>query len=597
MKEIVPFVIFLLLSITARSQTLADRYDSHFLKRDGCTWEWESRCLRCEFLFDTIPNPSEPRVLKISYKVMGYFLRNMYTMLARQIQLPFGEYKKLSLSLIYKSQSVKGFRMNVTGIDSDESILYSRIFDITGSDRWETFSSQLPGKNVRAIKVQIFYDGTNDKDQALWLQSISVKLDGKDINNMAAAYQPPVDSARLTPSRIVPLSPVDNFQMVDRVTDIMEAKVIGLGENTHGSRSIRAAGIQFVKNMVSNHNCKLILLEHPSGIGLMEDLFVQGLVPLDWPELDGYLKMGSGDYLQKREFLIWLRQYNLNATAKVHVCGIDDSGPLITNYLMEYYRALLGPTKSKPFIKLLFKDDYNELFKLSENDSDMKMLIGDQAFAWHQYLLFNKYRDPRAGPPMMRDSSMYLRYLFLDSVFTGANEKIAVMAHAVHLKRIPEINFNGYSEVLGSLLSKHLGKNYFAIGFLFGNGYFTQDSCSITVETNIVIDSLRNVPPNSFEYAAQQTGLDYFYYPSAFINRFIESMAIILRFGRGESPFVFSSLKRRFDGYVFSRRSESPKHYAEKPSITTPQFLFERRDTFYVLINRNDSIPVKIKMW
>lgn len=588
MRKIVLLIFFSAQTLIVNSQILTDRYDSHFRETNNCNWGWLTWSMGGEFAKDTITKWNELPASKLSYNATkGGF--GLFANFTKRIQLPLGEYKDLSVSLVYKRPYGKKLSLEVSSIDGLENVLNNQRTQIEISSDWQTATVRVNAKGVKAAMVRISYEGGSNTDQPLWLSGITIRLDGKDINTMGAAYTPPMGRAALVPSHIIPLLSGNNFYIQDGVMDISNAKIIGLGENTHGSKSLRAARFQFVKKFVTDYSCKLIVVEAPVAVGLLMERYIQGQAPAEWPELEEYLKFGFGDYRQEKAFLTWLRQYNVSASRKVHIYGIDHSGPISGPALMEFYYTLLGASQSIPYLKLLSYERIQDVCELSKRDTILKSSLGEKIFDALQCLLKGQGNGGLNESRLNRDQIMYTRLLLLDSIFTKPGDKTIVLAHSEHLKKIEENGFNGKNEVLGSLLSKRFGNGYHSIGFCFGSGTFLQDSCSMQLEQGYVVDSIRYFPPDSFEYAARQTGVDYFYYASSFLSPFIESIANITRFSRGANPFMFAALKRRFDGYVFIGKSIPSEYFENKPAVNKLKFLTDQRSKFIRIVYDSTS--------
>lgn len=140
-----------------------------------------------------------------------------------------------------------------------------------------------------------------------------------------------------------------------------------------------------------------------------------------------------------------------------------------------------------------------------------------------------------------------------------------------------------YQPVLGSILYNKYKRRYCAIDFNFGSGTFSQDSCS--TNTYVTKDILRNIPKNSFEYAALKTGYSSFYYPAKYINSTINSKAYITRNSQSKDHFKFSDLKRRFDGYVFIRDGNAFPNAEKQPLKYSLKMETRKRKQYEALLN------------
>lgn len=553
--------LFLLFSLDGEAQKIKDYYDLEFKDFNECNWDWLSNKNNCIIYRDKFESGrTRNNVLCLKSDTRSARDLNMGFLLGKSITLPPIKHRSSTISLDIRNNTDSIVSFAVLGIDDEENIVFNKKIRIKKQPSWKKTIITCPSEKVKAIKIYIEYKGNADKGQSIYLKNLDIRLDKKSILAMD------IDSfnnsnIELNPARITPLDLTDSTHLLNNIKEINGKKIIGLGESAHGSETIADAQFLFLRNLVVQYNCKLILLEIHLDLAMIYDLYVQGLISESSETVRAYLMLGV-DRAPTMSFLKWLRKYNAETKRKVHVLGIDNSSigarPIP---LMDYHFELLGKEKAYPYLQKLWKNEIGDVEKISENDTNIKMILGTENYAYYRYMLSSMFRETKKLSRediyqryLTRDSSMALRVAFLDSLFTKPQEKIAILAHVNHLQKINELTDQQYTR-LGKVLKDKYSTNYYALDFTFGSGKFNQDSCSLTVR--LIEDSLKVIPKNSFEYAALKTNQKFFFYPSKYLDNNINSSLNIGRLSQNKNHFEFANLKKRFDGYVFLNKSKA----------------------------------------
>ena len=99
------------------------------------------------------------------------------------------------------------------------------------------------------------------------------------------------------------------------------ARVIGLGEATHGSREFNDFRLAAIQRLVARHGYRLVALEDSGSRWRALEPYVQG----DSAEPAGPLEWGWIGRRGRRSLLEWVRRWNLDHPAdRVRVIGVDD---------------------------------------------------------------------------------------------------------------------------------------------------------------------------------------------------------------------------------------------------------------------------------
>ncbi|MFJ4906860.1 erythromycin esterase family protein [Streptomyces sp. NPDC093249] len=287
------------------------------------------------------------------------------------------------------------------------------------------------------------------------------------------------------------------------------AKVVGLGEATHGSHEFFAMKERVFRHLVEEKGFRAFSLEFSWGAGL---------------RIDEYLQTGKGDARQiaeetlanspwdREEFvhlIQWMRDHNRrNPTRTVHFVGNDLSGPAmtedlfgrITGYVQRHHPAL-APRVDRLYAGLRPVDDVFEYLKkpLAE-----RQLFADRAREVHDLISAAGGRDrkahelavqnarsvadttrfltadpsnPAAMPEFqrLRDEAMARNVLWWQK---RTGHKILVSAHNDHLGLIAG-TATMYPKTQGSFLRDAMGRNYLPIAMTFDRGSFLSKDTAI----------------------------------------------------------------------------------------------------------------------
>ncbi len=582
MTKTILLSILLIRGCLITAQTFSENYDLNFQDVNNCSWDWLKQKTSCRFYLDSPAETVGFAPLIIEYDP-GYTKGDMIFYLKKSIDISFVNFKRIEIRLIAKNNSDSAVTFTVLGKNQEENPTFNTSNLLGNTSGWDTLSVSATSQTTKAINIYIEFKGNKNPEQLIGLKEIEIKMDGKPIEvwlnkNKTNANE----TGTLNPDYIVDLTKNPDLEKLNDIVVLNHKKIIGLGENTHGSKSICIARYQMLKSLITFYNCKLILAEIHFDLAMLIDLYVQGIITDENGIIEGYLRLNN-DYEPRKEFLVWLRKYNSTNKDKVHFLGVDKSGTGELNLaLVDYHIELLGKDKAKPYLKLIEKNNFIGLSDLADRDNLIQNFIDVKSFYYYKKALSTGFSKDMADRFAARDNFMFQWVLFLDSLFTQPDEKIAILAHSGHLQKTKNEDKTVYFDVLGSLLNEKYKSGYWSVNFCFGSGTFSQDSCHTF--TPVVIDSLKTIPFNSFENAALKTGNDYFYYPSAYLDSRLTSTAYITRGGRGKNQFSFSTLTNKFDGYIFIRKSEHFDNLEKWPFYYSLKFFEQKRKQYYQII-------------
>lgn len=581
--------LVLIFSLKVHGQTFNEKYDLNFKQFDNCAWDWSKVQNRCNL--NLLEDSNNSRFLSISVlRKINQFNDTiaMKFLLTKHIVLPatLQKEKNLSVSVHYKGDSKKSIKLSLIGIGDNENINFHYSNQSRVSGDWKKLTVYGSLKESKAINIYIEYSGNRDTNQFVDLKNVQVKVGKQLLNDMkTVAEDNIIIQPALNENNIIPLKIENDRIFWKQIPQLQDAKIIGLGEITHGSETLRNLRLFFLKSLILDHNCKLILTEGDFQVFMLFDLYIQSLIPISSRDrIKEILDLGFGNNTFIT-FLDWLRTYNDKNIKKVHLVGIDNNANFnnISIPLMDFHYNLLGEDKAKNYIKLLYSNQLDSVKILANNDESLKIAMGEKYFKYYNYVLseprFKNWQDLS----LSRDSNMFRRTLYLDSLFTTEDEKIAILAHSGHLQKIPLVN-EVSEKVLGNFLNKTFKQKYYAINFTAGSGTFIQDSCDYF--KNFCIDFIRNIPEDSFEYQAASLHKKLFLYPmDKLCNNSIKTSLHIYRNSLGKDLFKFTNLPKRYDSIIFVDSSIAiPLGFYQQ--LDADSHYFKKRTMYYNLIKK-----------
>jgi erythromycin esterase len=296
---------------------------------------------------------------------------------------------------------------------------------------------------------------------------------------------------------------IEQFGFLDSI--LRNAKILSLGENTHGSHEFFTSKFQIIKYCITNLNYSTIGIESDyAGTQIANDYIQKGI---GTPENAVY-NMGISAWMTKemREILEWLKQTNTSKTDqnKISIYGFDMQFPKPTlsklklellqlNYSSVSDLDTLLNSKSLMQINKEYLDkltyEIREFANL-QNDTIKNKLLGlvHSMITSINYLSINDEYQ-RAN---FRDKFMSENILNSHKIKQG---KTIIWAHNEHITQ--KGNYGNW-QTMGEHLKNELGSAYYSIGLLTSNGHLgfynkitrSADSLNIPVDNSNSYESI-----------------------------------------------------------------------------------------------------------
>lgn len=336
MKKKLSILLSFFTILSLSSQSFIKKHDLDFgeleriklLGNDQGTWEWHRSSQEARFYLDSLDISKEGKPLSIIYNGDKKTDTPMSFRISKTIVLPELDNHQCGISIHYKSLKMDNAVFKITAFDINEDEVYTDSLLIS-SKEWAENKICFDLESVRALRLEAYYEGSNETDQQIWLNNLALWIDNThitELEQLADFMQLPLKEFALDEEQIKPLfSKEKNISSGILHSDgIKNALIIGLGESGHGIAEYDSIFIQLAKDLVEHSNCRLILQELPITNLLLTDLYIQGEVSDTYKNhIEAAYSLANRDYKFYWEFISWLRAFNRGKKDKVHLLGMD----------------------------------------------------------------------------------------------------------------------------------------------------------------------------------------------------------------------------------------------------------------------------------
>lgn len=345
---------------------------------------------------------------------------------------------------------------------------------------------------------------------------------------------------------------------------ISNARLVGIGDNVHGSASVIQLKNIISKNLIGEEDFTLLAIEDSPGTGEALNQYVLGLT--DTEEKNKNMMYASPDF---KNFLSWLREYNKSAAQKIRIFGVDinpkyeDQIEYINQVTSNKYAAQLdsiytildmGIKNFNPRSnnKISFTQEQKQYYKINLEhikqagksmniDNTQKILLDYYANNLLHYLTVDKQE---------REKQMAENINWLLS--RHPNEKMIYLAHNGHVGNKPQKT--------GAWLKEWLGDKYYIIGSCYFDGTDSHKKAALGHPLPVINESVKG----SYEYLFNQIKNDCFYLDLSKLtenqsNKWLFQPMLMREYGvepfNYYHEFSLTDLTRMYDGIVFIKRS------------------------------------------
>ena len=464
-------------------------------------------------------------------------------------------------------------------LDRAGKVVYTDSVDINNDSCWVEKTIRFSVSDAKHLILGVYgiRKTAEIKEQKLWLDRINVLINGKNIEDFN--IKPLASRINIDENSIVPLV-INDAKSFEKIMIPAGKRIIGLGESLHGSKTFSQIHLQTIKYLITQKNCRLILLESGQYEPLLWDLYVQGKMKDEFLtefKEDAILGFFGDDLCN---FLAWLREYNSTTESKVKIRGLMDDFYSRNNELFDYLYAFSDQdiiSDIAPILRLIGNLSMEKALDAVQQLPALKETMGDENYATFTDALnraktgFNIRSDNRALFHKLfgRDYVMAQNADRAISGYLWENETAVIVAHAGHINRKGSYLLFPYIYSMGYYLNEKYGNAYYPIGIYAGTG-------SIRTETwgNIFVKyNLKTPVPGSIEAACYRIKDSCFFYSATDLP----DVDIYYRqIGSGvmgdEDLYEYEAPADRIDGFIFVKES----HNKQIPDETISGIRIER---------------------
>lgn len=298
-------------------------------------------------------------------------------------------------------------------------------------------------------------------------------------------------------SRAVPLDGLDPRAPLSDLRPLREvlagARVVGLGEATHGTREFFLLKHRLLRFLVEELGCTVLAMEASVSASAALDAYVLG-GPGDPERLLAGLGFWTWHTAEMLAVVEWMREHNRTAERKVRFAGIDPQFPGASlHWLRDRVGGLPEPLAALEDRRLGLSGPLGPEVEEAARRLEERV-AGDAEAARHALtvrqfatLMTRPFRhaDPSRTASAARDAFMADN---VGRLLAGPGVKVAVWAHNGHIstrgpgdgedpgegKGLGDGEGLGEGKVasMGTYLRQRHGDDYYALGLLFGQGEF-----------------------------------------------------------------------------------------------------------------------------
>jgi erythromycin esterase len=462
---------------------------------------------------------------------------------------------------------------------------------IQGDTDWARYEINLDvDSTVNNINFGVILTGKG----TAWYDSLNVYVNGEHYPQLGEeSYEPTPEAVAWVRVHAFPFDtvvPGSGFDDLSAVRELVgDARIVALGEVTHGSRDIFQMKHRIFEYLAENMGFRVFAIEASMPETYrMNDYVLEG--EGDPAEILVGMYFWTWNTQEVLDFAKWMRSYNESGKGPLQFVGFDMQAPnLARETVEEFLDEHDSEAKENLAVRLSVLAEYDDKQKRREAyqgniSQEEKDRIGIASETIYLYLKGEQHRYLETLPADSVDwviqnarvldqatKSMILRSPgFRDSCMAenvqwildhNPDEKIVLWAHNFHVSRFK----NG----VGSFLDKHYGDDMAVFGFGFHEGEFT----AISKEGGVLtVHEATPSQPGSVEYLMHQAGIPRFFLDLRGISKdspaapwFLESREMrsigAVAVAYGFSPAIASD---GYDVLIYLDETEATHCLAEK---------------------------------
>jgi erythromycin esterase len=247
------------------------------------------------------------------------------------------------------------------------------------------------------------------------------------------------------------------------VTPLSGRKIIGLGENSHGSEALFKIKHRLIQTLILE-GARTVAIEMPAAAADTVDAYVAG-GSMDRDHVIRMLVYPSWQTVEMMAIIDWLRIHNESVEEKITFAGFDVQQPQIAiRRLGEQSSITQSPDLLGPYQEMVEAFGTGDIEKSLVASNALHKELDPGATAAHRYLRLFIHGILMDRPDLGGKSSDAYMAQEVSILASEKNEPVILWADNTHVTKTPG--------AMGHYLNDAFGSQYTAVGFTFGDGFY-----------------------------------------------------------------------------------------------------------------------------
>lgn len=421
-------------------------------------------------------------------KCLGFYAQNSPMLLAA-LRFPVQQVrgKTIRISAYLRSDSLQNGTAQLIHYDYWTRKMSLAAETVRGTTPWKEYSYSFSidaAATGEGIVVGLKVNGTGK----VYMDQVSLWLDGKKLTDTPILLQElSVRELAWLNQQAIPVPAVASLSTEITPTQkqrlkqaIGNARIVALGDNSHGSGTIVEIKHQFIKFLVEEPGFSIFALETPAPEAERINQYIQGKEGSKEEVIEN-LWFRSWQTKEMMELIEWMRSYNQSHKQKIQFKGFDlQSHTVALGNLTRFAQAhdlamarqldtITSILSKSPLPDSLRRIAYQKAQALASNFTTHSLLIYSQIKSSDLTLMERDaiILQQNIGLPLFRNRRewMALNISWLEK-HAPAGSKMIIWAANEHISKGEEIN-------MGHYLNQYYGQDYLPIGFSFEKGHYS----------------------------------------------------------------------------------------------------------------------------
>jgi erythromycin esterase len=422
---------------------------------------------------------------------------------------------KLHLSGFVQTQGVTGFAtlwLQVYGAQTQISFTDLEPSAPTGTSGWRRYDVYA---DLTSDAAQVGFGIRLVGNGTAWFDGLAVDADGNALS--LSAGPPRRDQLQWIRQNTIPFTTLDpgvnDAELAPLQKIVGNARIVGLGEGTHGTSEFFRMKSRIVSYLARNMGFTIFAIEANMPEAYQMNNYVLNGVG-DPKQLLTGMYFWTWNTQEVLDMVTWMRQFNLSGQGRIEFLGFDMQfaaaamanvtafvsrvDPQTMGTVANYYQAMLPvpneefglPTPAQTSVAANAAQAVLQLLQSKRATYILQQPAADVDWAiQNANIVVQAIEDQQSGVSY-RDQQMAVNVEWIASQNPGA--RIVLWAHDGHIEKAPG--------AMGGALARYFGSDYVALGSFFHAGVYTAVN-STSLGPNVAVASF----PGSLEYMFHQT--------------------------------------------------------------------------------------------